>query len=170
MRNLLGGSILKCFSTFYAVGGAEYMSYVFAASRSEADQLVKARNIGERVAGLMAGARPTLMAKDLPSVLYRSRLLPDCAHSIAFLSWIVARSGQMNNQQVADWILGDQGILHDVLHEIHHPKQFGFREVVMARIEELEERVPGLAKKNSKSENMASSHGFTAKARGVAVH
>lgn len=143
---------MKCFSTTYPSKGEVFMSFIFAGSMAEATEIAKQRNIGETITGLYVGRKPSIVSQ-MPSYYYTKRLLVECAHSIAFYSWIASKSGRIRPAEVPDTILGDNGVLHDILHEIQYPKQFVFREEVKQKLINLESIVPGL--NNQIVENIA---------------
>jgi hypothetical protein len=142
---------MKYFSTVYSVGSVQYTSFIYAQDRSGAEEYSEQRNIGETVIGehvTKAGFDPC----PLPSYFYERRKLTDCVHTFMFYSWIASRidarrkltSGTMIFTDLPDELLRDDGILHQLIHEMHHPKHYSKQQPVLDQLVEFEHKIPGL--------------------------
>jgi hypothetical protein len=110
---------------------------VYASDKKQAEKYISIRNIGERIVGEMVDK--TFKACPLPSNLYKTRKLIPCIHCLTFYGWIAGKFLDMH-----DHLLRDDGVLHDIMHEMEHPKELGFRMNVFDRLEDLERMIPGL--------------------------
>lgn len=128
---------MKVFATQYQVGATSFSSFVYAIDRKQADKYIGIRNIGEKVLGELADKK--FEACPLPSNLYQERKLIPCIHCLTFYGWIAGKFMDMH-----DHLLRDDGVLHDIMHEIEHPQELGFRPLVFDRLEDLERIIPGL--------------------------
>jgi hypothetical protein len=128
---------MRWFSTAYQSKQNEFSSFIFAENEKVAKNYVEMRNIGERIIGVLQ------VSKDfdpcpLPSLHYQARKLPDCAHVLTFYTWIAMRGGFADAE-----ILADDGILHEVIHELHLPDHH-YRETVFSDLKKFETFIPGL--------------------------
>ncbi len=124
--------------TQYVLKNVPYSAFIYAQDRQKAELIAVLRNIGEIVVDqtvqIPRDQQPS------PAEHYRERKLARAAHGITFYSWIAAKAGVLST----DGILGDVGVLHEVLHEMEFPEQIGYREGVYQQIKDLEKIVPGL--------------------------
>lgn len=123
----------------YYAGDTSYSSFIYALNRETADKIIKARNIGEKIVGQLVktkGFNPSPLSSDF----YLERDLMNCVHSLTFYGWLGCRAGVT----CGDKLMRDDGILHEVLHEMHFPKDYQFRQHIYEKILELEEAIPGL--------------------------
>ncbi len=117
-----------------------YSSFILANSEKHARALAKQRNIGEHVDGVLGArkSRPYPLASEL---LAKRRLTPsgkiDVLHATTFLSYLLMQS---HSAPPCD-ILGDEGLLHQVIHTIAFgsPK----RTDMVAVLRYFEKMVPG---------------------------
>ena len=135
------------FSTLYKVRDNEYSSFIYAVNRQAADKIIQIRNIGERIIGELIRVGD-INPSPLPSDFYLERSLMACVHTLTFYGWLASRAGVV--PYIADVMLRDDGILHEVMHELHHPEDFGFRDDVFKQMLELEAVIPGLNTWNGK--------------------
>lgn len=132
---------MKYFSAKYEQSSKSYSSFIYAASLDDARRIVKLRNIGEEILGELASKSKHFQPQPLPSDFYRERQLLPCMHTLMFYGWIAGKAGVIDP---LDDILSDRGMLHEVMHEMHHPDVYGYRDPIMAQLLCLEARIPGL--------------------------
>ena len=118
-----------------------YGSHIWARSFPDAERKAKLRGLGERVAGrvlMQKGARP----HELPSQMVLSKRLSwkrkvRIIHATCFLCFLLARS----NKWPTEGTMGDEGILHQVIHSlcIGWPRRKALSEMLAA----AERMVPG---------------------------
>jgi hypothetical protein len=129
-----------CYNTVYEAGKKSYVSFVYAKDQTAAKTIITRRNIGETIVGeLIRSSRNKLMP--LPSTFYTKRQLIKCMHTLTFYGWIASRAGI----DVTDFLLRDDGALHEIMHELHFPKENKFRESVHMSLLMLETSIPGLS-------------------------
>lgn len=112
---------------------------IWAESFEEACQLAILRNIDERVIGVVCGP----MGFDpcpLPSDFYKNRNLIECSHTLVFYGWIATRAKVI----CCDGLLNDHGVIHEIIHELHHPTFYTYRQEIMDQLVDLESHIPGL--------------------------
>lgn len=115
-----------------------YHGTIAARSIGEAKKLAQIRNMGETVLGVVSDKEYN--SCPLPSELYKSRSLIECTHCLIFYGWIASRA----LIETCDSLLNDHGVIHEILHEMHHPNFYGYREEIFERLVNLESRIPGL--------------------------
>ncbi len=101
------------FITKYKIGDNEYSSFVIAENSDNANNLIKLRGIGETIDGTSEGPNSLTRFSTLSDSKFL-RHLPRIAHQICWISWMAANSGMVG----IDDILGDEGILHEIIHLI----------------------------------------------------
>lgn len=118
---------------------AKYGAYLYARSWPHAEKVAKARGMGEVIGGVV---RMRKFDHECPSTLLNGLNKTEAAklrtlHAISFLGYIAVQS-----EAAEPWeILGDKGLLHEVVH------LFSFGGIKKARLvekcREIERRVPG---------------------------
>lgn len=115
-----------------------YGSYVLAENELIAQAKIKFRGLGEKII-----SAPTKRELNSPPIIgrvganylkYRARRLPQVLHNLCFTSNAVLPLGLLT----PDFFLGDEGIIHELVHEIEYPDEFGFREHVSAKLKEYD--------------------------------
>lgn len=115
-----------------------FSSVIYASNFAHACQLSVLRNIGEVVVGIVK--RCDYNPCPLPSEFYQRRELMDCLHTLTFYGWIASMGRILDLRTMCN----DLGLLHEVMHEMHHPNVFMFRQSVYDRMVEMETLIPGL--------------------------
>jgi hypothetical protein len=115
-----------------------YNSSIYASNYRTACKLASMRGIHEFVIG-------TVGSQDfdpcpLPSTFYQNRKMMDCLHTLTFYSFIGTTSGVIKSAVM----LSDVGLLHEIMHEMHHPEFYSFRVEILNRLLKLESMIPGL--------------------------
>lgn len=115
-----------------------YNSSIYASTYGYACKIAVMRRIGELVIGAIetSDCNPC----PLPSQLYKERKMMDCLHTLTFYGWIGTCSGVLRPES----LISDVGLIHEVMHEIHHPRFYGFRKEILKRLADLEKTIPGL--------------------------
>lgn len=134
------------FATKYQVGGNPeclYASYVRAKSLSDAVNICQIRGLNEEI-DFRIGNKSHDKLDKTPLELFKSYRFLDCLHSLAFYSSIYLR---MNPEHI-DEILGDQGVLHEMIHFMKHGETGGVEEVTFEQMErqisDFQDHIPGL--------------------------
>ena len=142
---------MNYYAAIYHLNSVDYASFIYATDRHEAKRIAHRRNIGEEILGVMK-SQPEFNPQPLPSAAYfgaahapnvgaRLVLLISTAHLISFYGWIASRARIVD---ATTHILSDQGMLHEILHEIQFPEEYGFRLALYENLQNLEESIPGL--------------------------
>jgi hypothetical protein len=129
---------MKFYSAMYQIDSQEYSSFIYAQDREAAMEMVKQRNLGEKILGELRSK--SFAPHPLPSEQYEKRDLIECVHTLTFYSWLAAKAGVIDPTET----LSDRGVLHEILHEMHHPDVYAFRENIRDRLISLEKSIPGL--------------------------
>lgn len=118
-----------------------YSSFIFAKNRAHADALAIKRNMGEKVICRWV-RRGRVSPYELPSAqLLKRSLTPtrkfNIIHGVCFMGYILLRSKRAD----AAHVLGDEGVLHQVIHGM----QFGYpyRHELADRVRHYERLTPG---------------------------
>lgn len=127
---------MKIFATKYKVGVSVFSSFVYATDLKQAEIYVGIRKIGEEIVGELMDKKYSC---PLPSDFYQTRKLIQCIHCLTFYGWIAGKF-----MDIHDHLLRDDGVLHDIMHEMEFPEETGFRSVILNRLEDLERVIPGL--------------------------
>lgn len=112
---------------------SEYGAYVIAENELVAKALLKLRGMGEVISSMPSKVtqvrRFTSLAK-----LYKQRNLGSCLHTLCFLGNVAINAQLMTH---TDFLL-DCGVIHDIMHELDFPQDFGFRKHVYKKLLELD--------------------------------
>lgn len=115
-----------------------FSSMIYAKSYAHACKLAVMRNIGEMVVGVRKTSQYDPCP--LPSYFYKNRQMIDCLHTLTFYAWIASMSKVVDLRSLCN----DLGILHEIMHEMHHPHVYSFRQNIFDRLSSLERSIPGL--------------------------
>lgn len=115
----------KRYLTKYRVGNARYGGDIWATSVKQAQAFADRRGIGEKIIG--KGFRG--------GGLSRARTRQQKLHEAIYLGWIALEMGIMTPKQ----LLGDQGLIHQYVHQINGGKVDGLEK----RFRALQRRIPG---------------------------
>jgi len=134
---------MRFYSTEYVLTSnnkeQKFNGNIWAPSFEAATELAILRNINERVLGVVSGY-PGFDPCPLPSTFYKNRDLIECTHVLVFYGWLASKAKAAD----CDSLLNDHGAIHEILHEMHHPNFYSFRQEVMDMLIKLEESIPGL--------------------------
>jgi hypothetical protein len=126
----------KSFITKYTIGDNEYSSFVIAENADEAHRIIKSRGIGEEIEGINDVVAGLERFSGLPDSEFLVHL-PRIAHQSCWVAWMALKSGQIDQ----DDILGDEGILHEIIHLIdpstHTSENIQKSRALLARLENL---------------------------------
>lgn len=111
----------------------KYGSYVIAENELIAKAILKLRGMGEEISSapskVIQNRRFTSLAK-----LYKQRNLGACLHTLCFIANVALNAQIMNH---TDFLLGC-GVIHDIMHELDYPKEFGFRKHLYKKLAEID--------------------------------
>lgn len=113
-------------------------SCIYASSYCHACKLAVDRNIGEIVVGVLKSS--DYDPCPFPSCFYKQREIVKCLHTLTFYGWIASMSNVLDLRSFCN----DLGLLHEVMHELHHPEIFKFRQRIYDQMVHLETLIPGL--------------------------
>lgn len=123
-----------------------YSAFLWASSPRQARKLAQLRGLGERVVCTSGRAKPYRTASETlgrRTVGGKTSVVTAQLHGLAFLGMLALASGVATVQEV----LGDQGFIHAFCHRGTD------RRVLIARVKEIERRVPGYLPGNRKYPN-----------------
>lgn len=122
--------------TSYSVGDKLYSGYVLAENEQEAQELLAVRNLGETLDGVFQSPNVLERFSTLCDAEYM-RSLPKALHQACWVGWIAIKAGFITH----DELLGDQGILHEMIHLLDGTvdiSQVETSRALLARLESLE--------------------------------
>lgn len=118
--------------TTYQHDNKTFCSYVDAKSNLDLEFKLKLRNLGEEVNGTSAKNKI-----QKPSVLYKKRRLLECIHTICFISMVRIKS-ELFESHCLD-LVNDTGLIHDIIHELEFPEEFGFNKSLYGKLQTFDE-------------------------------
>jgi len=121
---------MRQFLTEYMQDGTKFGSHVFARSYKGAEKICIARNIGEKVLGVLPEPDLDVNPSENPM---------QSLHEACFLSYLALKAGTLS----IDEVLGDKGILHEMTHVLHFSETKVDPAVFEAPLAVLRKAVPG---------------------------
>lgn len=130
---------MTLFATTYADGDGYYGAYIDAEDATEARAIAMARRIGEHVDGEIEDpALPNRLAE-----LINAGEWVRAAHEATFLAFVGISAGALTVREC----LGDQGLVHELMHLALDPEDSRERRALVRKVRkmaaEFEYRVPG---------------------------
>ena len=117
----------------YDKSEATYGSYVIAESEFIATALLFLRGLNEEITSI---ACKVVQRRRVPKMakLYKQRKLGTCLHTLCFTGNVLVNAKLMAHP---DFLL-DSGVIHDIIHEIDFPDEFGFRKHIFSKLAEID--------------------------------
>lgn len=124
--------------TSYLIGGVKYATYVIGESETAIQDAILKRNLGETIESQIQQIQ-TL--PDIQCIVANGFLenLPKVLHMACFLSYIALKARTMEPES----IVGDEGIVHELIHLMTEPFSEDRIKKVMADMQKLQRSAIG---------------------------
>lgn len=109
--------------------GKKYGSYVIGNTRSDAETILKKRDLGKRIIDLPCKVKSTNRIQSTAKA-YKKRDLLNVLHTLSFVGNILLNINAMKHSD----LLSDVGMLHEVIHELQYPSGFRFSNDIYQRL------------------------------------
>lgn len=111
-QNKVTGCITK-----YSVNGRDYSSYIIGENLEDVRHKIDLRGIDESIEGWSSEINPIPSYNSLSDSDFIDKL-PEIIHAYCYMSFVAVRGKLLSINEV----LGDEGLLHELIHLLNHPK------------------------------------------------
>lgn len=132
---------VKGVNTTYQAHGGLYVSYVIGDSIAEIKQLIKQRNLNERIAGKIKMVDVLSNYKCISDYEFLLKL-PEIFHTACFIAMVASKAGNIRAEELID----DEGLLHELSHLMTNsiiPSEDSL-EKIRDKFYNLQSKAPGL--------------------------
>ena len=118
----------------YNKSKATYCSYVVADSEQDALRILSLRGRREKITSLPSTKPNKRRRIKKVSNLYKARSLHACIHTLCFVGLAAVNAKFIT---IKDLLL-DNGLIHDIVHEIEFPEEIKYRKEVYIKLKEFD--------------------------------